>query len=669
MNLFQRLKKAFNPVPEKPILPNNQTLFAPNNNIDQGYSAVFEGISYSCLRLRSEAISSLDYRFYTQTSQTEKQELSLDHWLVKLFNKPNPYFRKKEILRLISMWLDVNGNVFLYAPKNGLSYPAQLWILNPTYVTIMTGSDGSIQYYKYTHSNNTNNFLPDEIIHIRSLQPNNYNPFVGTGIVKAALETINADKELNKFTKRFMANDTLPPMVLETEQEMSPETWNLFQTQWNAKLPQHKLISVLFSGMKVTPLTSSGISSTSINIREVDEMLTKKLSTIYGIPYSKLTGENTSYASAKISDFSFRKDTIEPIAQDIVESFTMFFQKYEPNIIIDFNEFKFTDEEYEIKLRESNLKNGITTINEERAKLGLDLIEGGNTILIQNGLTTLENLMNPIQPFQPTQPETTKRHKKLLVTTKEFTEEKKLEYWNKVDKKITSISNKLNVSIAKVFKELEDIVLGNLYDTNKAYNIKELKSSQLFSKQQFVDLIDKYMSKDIKAAVIQSMKGISEDVNLSWSDIESQLDKTIMKTVNQTLTKVKTVEDTLHSDLQNIINKNKDLSVGELSDLLSEEFVSYNGKNAWKAKRISQTTSTYINNSSQSAVLEKFNISYVWLSSRDANTRDTHLEIDGQEPDQEGYFDVGGYPAKFPGDTGAAEEDINCRCLILPKIK
>jgi SPP1 gp7 family putative phage head morphogenesis protein len=58
-----------------------------------------------------------------------------------------------------------------------------------------------------------------------------------------------------------------------------------------------------------------------------------------------------------------------------------------------------------------------------------------------------------------------------------------------------------------------------------------------------------------------------------------------------------------------------------------------------------------------------------WQATQDDTTRDTHSDMDGQVRDVDEEFDSpSGASADYPGDFGVAEEDINCRCGILPKV-
>ena len=58
------------------------------------------------------------------------------------------------------------------------------------------------------------------------------------------------------------------------------------------------------------------------------------------------------------------------------------------------------------------------------------------------------------------------------------------------------------------------------------------------------------------------------------------------------------------------------------------------------------------------------------LRQRDDKVRDTHMELDGQVVDVNEKFVVPstGNSTESPAAFGIAEEDINCRCTLIPVI-
>ena len=53
-----------------------------------------------------------------------------------------------------------------------------------------------------------------------------------------------------------------------------------------------------------------------------------------------------------------------------------------------------------------------------------------------------------------------------------------------------------------------------------------------------------------------------------------------------------------------------------------------------------------------------------WVSGGDDRVRESHRDAHGQTVALDDDFDVGGATGPMPGNLGAAEEDINCRCTV-----
>lgn len=103
-------------------------------------------------------------------------------------------------------------------------------------------------------------------------------------------------------------------------------------------------------------------------------------------------------------------------------------------------------------------------------------------------------------------------------------------------------------------------------------------------------------------------------------------------------------------------------------------------QNANNAFRIVQTETTRIigeadQQSMQHAVNQGLELEKEWVTTRDGKERDSHLALDGQIVPVDKPFIIpsgennAGAEAMNPGGFGIAEEDINCRCIIVSKIK
>jgi len=95
---------------------------------------------------------------------------------------------------------------------------------------------------------------------------------------------------------------------------------------------------------------------------------------------------------------------------------------------------------------------------------------------------------------------------------------------------------------------------------------------------------------------------------------------------------------------------------------------------AVKSKRVVQTEAHRVREESKQQSYEKaakmgIEFEKVWVSTLDSRTRKDHQKLDGQIADKDGYFHIGRFKTKSPGNFGIASEDINCRCTTITRLK
>lgn len=376
MNIIQKLfgKPSDNQTESKVTPQSVGKIFG--TTISKGdFDAAFSSISYSCIRLRSQAVSSLKYNLYYDYGNGDKEIVEDTNWFKKLMNRPNPNMNFRLLLKMTQMWLDYNGNAYIYAEydENDI-YPSALYLLQSSNVSLIMGQYGP-SYYKYKYGRNTLEIPASDIIHIKTLLPgtNPEDDFIGKSLVSRIRETLLSEQETNEYIKRHYSNDTIPPIILKSEHEIDESAIQNFQISWNNKLPNHKMLGALTGGLDVEFLDGGE----KLSLENTNKLLLEKISILYGIPYEKLTGGATSLASAAISDFSFRMDTIEPLAYEIIDAFNMFLERYDPYLRMDFEEFNYVDPNTKMLQEKSDLLSGVLTINEVRAQRGLEPVAWG----------------------------------------------------------------------------------------------------------------------------------------------------------------------------------------------------------------------------------------------------------------------------------------------------
>ena len=119
-----------------------------------------------------------------------------------------------------------------------------------------------------------------------------------------------------------------------------------------------------------------------------------------------------------------------------------------------------------------------------------------------------------------------------------------------------------------------------------------------------------------------------------------------------------------------IIEIRKSARLGETEEQMSDRiFKRINRKDfyLWQALRIARTETTIAMNEAQalSMISSGAEMDKIWVTRMDGRERESHNLSNNQRVSESGFFLVGGYRMRFPGDRsqGApAKQIVNCRC-------
>ena len=134
-----------------------------------------------------------------------------------------------------------------------------------------------------------------------------------------------------------------------------------------------------------------------------------------------------------------------------------------------------------------------------------------------------------------------------------------------------------------------------------------------------------------------------------------------LETAERVTAVTQTTKDVLSLQIQQSITDGQTLQ--EASRALRERF---NFITRYRSEMIARTEIISASNagSFKGAESTGLPLDKIWISARDARTRDDHFDSHGQRRDMGQPFNVGGEALRFPGDPrGSAGNVINCRCV------
>ena len=231
-------------------------------------------------------------------------------------------------------------------------------------------------------------------------------------------------------------------------------------------------------------------------------------------------------------------------------------------------------------------------------------------------------------------------------------------------------------------------------DDDRKATLESMKQSKIYQKQyqealkkQIAGILDK-LHGDTYSTVEQYLKECYQDGYIgTMYDIQGQGVPIVVPIDQEAMTKavvldskvVKGYYDALGVDFDRL----KKVIPAEVSrgiaSSLSYIDIARNINNASKsglynAYRIARTEGhriqqTATHDAQKAAKARGADVVKQWDSTLDGRTRPTHRKLDGQIREVDEPFEVDGKKAMKPGDFGRPEEDINCRCVSLTRVR
>jgi hypothetical protein len=453
-------------------------------------------------------------------------------------------------------------------------------------------------------------------------------------------------------------------------------------------------------------------------VDEIERMARDKLLSSHDMSAGKIgLTEQQNRSNLEVVDMGFFNEAIKPRAMLITEYFDQFLVKlYDENLDFEFDYPHFQDRAQDVLERSSNLTQGVTTRNEERDKMGMEPVDGGDVLLVSPMLVPLSSVAEPPEEAPlPTgklppeeEPEAgglkpvelpTKKSIKIL-----WTPDKKLLAWKKFDKEATAFEPLFKRPFIKWLQSVQRDVI----DAIEKHGVKiksNIGAMNLNGRQKWLadhkDRLEEFvpskakMKKDLKNAfkpvylsvLKEAGNGYKKDLHALTNrkdkggiDIEFNLnDESVQEYLGVRL------EEFSDSTAQTTIDGTKKVlregfeNGDPLLQISTELRDYYTGSETYRANMIARTETTSAMNTANLESVRQMDlegaVGKVWISESDPQVRDTHAEAaerysDGYDGDSDKVmgiddeFVVGSDRMVAPASGGIAEENINCRCMM-----
>jgi len=299
-----------------------------------------------------------------------------EHPYLELIKAVNPMMNGFELWELTSLYLDIIGNCYWYLRPNGAGLPGEIWVLQGQYVKVIPDATSLVAGYIYQPKQTMIKLAYEEVIQYK--YPNLSDLYYGFSPLQGGAYSIDSDKYQKEFEINLFKNGAMPGTVLETDKKLGDDAYKRLMSFWKKfKKGGAGNTAVLDSGLKANKI---GLSPQELSHIDGRKETAKEILCIYGVSLVQLGfGELTNRATSDTLDYVFNKSTIQPKLIRIQEKQNeRIMPKYDDNLFVQFDNPIPKDKDFEIKERETNLKMYVTSINEERQKIGLDTVDWGD---------------------------------------------------------------------------------------------------------------------------------------------------------------------------------------------------------------------------------------------------------------------------------------------------
>jgi len=328
-----------------------------------------------------------------------------------LLNRPNRYQNRIQFIEWWVMSKLFNGNTYVLKERNGAGKVIALYILEPSRVTPLVATDGSI-YYQLTTDNlsgisqNTITVPASEIIHDRMNCL--FHPLVGISPIYASGLAAGQGLRIQQDSAKFFANGAKPSGFLSAPGAISDTTAARLKADWQVNYSGDNAGKVAVAG--------DGIKYEGMRMTAIDAQLIEQLNfsaqvvcSAFHVPSFKVgVGTTPTYQNAEVLNQIYYSDCL----QTLIENMELCLKEglglsENQEVWMDLDGLLRMDTATQYKTYGEGIKNSILSPNEARAKVNLGPVEGGDSPMAQQQNYSLEALAKRDalpDPFNPTTP-------------------------------------------------------------------------------------------------------------------------------------------------------------------------------------------------------------------------------------------------------------------------
>lgn len=197
------------------------------------------GTLFSIVNRTTTAVASVDWHMHRARPRANVKcakcgevgvEQVLVHPALSVWNKPNDFFSRQELVESTQQHVDLTGEGWTVISRIG-DVPFELWPVRPDRMEPVTSPTEFLLGYLYTGP--TGEQVPlDRRDVLFQRMPNPEDPYRGMGPVQAIMDTLDGVRLGSTWNKNFFANNATPGGAVKIPTKLPDREWRKFQERW-----------------------------------------------------------------------------------------------------------------------------------------------------------------------------------------------------------------------------------------------------------------------------------------------------------------------------------------------------------------------------------------------------------------------------------------------------
>lgn len=274
------------------------------------------GTLYAMVNRLSTATAQWDWKLWRKAASGREEDRVqvTKHAALDVWNKPNPFMTRKELMERVQQHLDLCGegwSVVGYSPM-AKTLPLELWPVRPDRMAPLPDPYEFISRYEYTGPNGER--IPLERREVLSMMlPNPVDPYRGMGPVQSVLVHLDSARYSAEWNRNFFVNNAEPGGIIEVPEQLGDTQFDEMRDRWEEAhrgITNAHRVAILENGAKFVART---VSQRDMQFAELANVNREILREAFGFPKSMLgTSDDVNRAVAEAQEFVFARWLVEP---------------------------------------------------------------------------------------------------------------------------------------------------------------------------------------------------------------------------------------------------------------------------------------------------------------------------------------------------------------------